>query len=169
MSRQHQDVGPVRATIAFIIWIGVGLVPVYFGLSDLRVAFGLTGTPGMASVERCIEDAVNETTDCRGQFVPDDSAGAPRSVDLPPESDEGETFRAQLQPDGERAVPSGFKGRASSLILPALGFLILVPFPWILIGVTTRFKPGTFSIYTMGALAAVAGGISILGLFVTNL
>ncbi|MFD0687297.1 hypothetical protein [Actinomadura fibrosa] len=167
----QRKVSPAGALVAIGLWLVVALLPLVFGLADARLAFGLTGTPGTATVERCIHygSGKHSRTDCRGRFVSDDRAAATRTVGLPPESDEGETFPAQLRPDGERARPTDAKGRLSTLALPALGLLFLVPLPWGLLYLFTDRQLGRFTRYLMAGAATALGAVCLVGLTAANL
>ncbi|GAA3966686.1 hypothetical protein GCM10023085_56440 [Actinomadura viridis] len=149
------------------LWLAVGLAPLLFSVQNVRLAFGLTGEPGKATVERCVDYGAgkNSRTECRGRFRPDDSQAAPRThVLLPPESDEGETFTARLRPDGVRAHPADIKGRLGALSLPALGVLFLLPFPWALVFLYSDRRLARASLYVLAVLAATAGGLCLAGL-----
>jgi hypothetical protein len=162
---------PAGALVTIVVWLAVALLPLLFGLSDARLAFGLTGEPGTATVESCVEHGSGEDaeTECRGRFVPDDRGTPARTVGLPPESDEGESFRAQLQPDGERARPADVKGRLSALILPALGLLFLVPMPLGLTYLLAGRSPGRLVRYLTAGAASVLGAVCLAGLVASNL
>ncbi|MFB4300526.1 hypothetical protein [Actinomadura sp. NTSP31] len=162
---------PAGAVVTIAVWLAVALLPLLYGLSDARLAFGLTGAPGTATVESCVDHGSGEDaeTECRGRFVPDDRGTAARTVGLPPESDEGESFRARLQPDGERARPADLKGRLSALVLPALGLLLLVPLPLGLNYLLTDRRPGRILRYLTAGSAAVLGAACLAGLVAANL
>lgn len=167
----QRRMSPAGALVTIVGWLAVALLPLFFGLSDARLAFGLTGTPGTATVERCVDygSGDDERTECRGRFVPDDRGTAARTVGLPPESDEGESFPARLQPDGERARPADLKGRLSALILPALGLLFLIPMPLGLNYLLADRRPGRLLRYLTAGAAAVLGGVCLAGLVASNL
>ncbi|SEG34892.1 hypothetical protein SAMN04489712_104521 [Thermomonospora echinospora] len=156
-----KSTGNGRATSLFLVllWLALGVTPILSDVTDLRLAFGLIGEPGRVAVTGCT-DLGEGRYDCRGVFVPDDPQGRTvRNLKLPPESDAGETFEARLQPDGERAHPTGTKGQLNALALPFLGFAMLVPLPWLIAYMFWGRSPGRASWWVMGVLA----GLGCLG------
>jgi hypothetical protein len=148
-------------------WLVVALLPIMAELSDLRLAFGLSGTPGTITVLSCVDSRVadKKRTDCRGEFVPaEQGAGKVTGVRLPPESKEGESFPARLASDGRSAHPTGLKGRLGALTLPALGVAFLVPLPWVIyhMGPDRQLTQG--QMVAMGVVAAVPLSVVLVGL-----
>jgi hypothetical protein len=142
--------GPVGRVILVLLWLGMCVMPVVFAVGDLELAMGRTGTPGTLRVVSC-EDLGQGRYDCKGTFTPD--SGAPAvAVDASPDSNAGDVMRAQLTPEGDRAVPAGTKGILAALTLPALGFAGVGFLPYVIM-------------YWMGARkgrrAAVAGGFLV--------
>ncbi|WP_030176501.1 hypothetical protein [Spirillospora albida] len=163
---------PTGLIVMMAMWLAVGLLPIGFSVGDVRLAFGLTGEPGRATVELCVETGGGKGsgTDCRGTFRPDAPGAAPvGNVHLPPESDEGETFTARLRPDGEHAVPTGLKGRLASLALPALGLFFLLPMPIALRYLISDRRAGRVSLYALVASMAGAAVLCITGLVASGL
>lgn len=163
---------PMGLIVMMAMWLSLGLMPIGFSVGDMRLAFGLTGEPGRATVELCVETGggKNSGTDCRGTFRPDAPGAAPVSdVHLPPESDEGETFAARLRPDGEHAVPTGLKGRLASVALPALGLFFLLPIPLALRYLIADRRPGRFALYALVVSMAAAAVLCITGLVASGL
>ncbi|MEW2352318.1 hypothetical protein [Spirillospora sp. NPDC029432] len=154
--------------VLFSMWLALGLMPILFSLGDMRLAFGLTGEPGTAVVQYCA-DLGDDRYDCRGRFEPaDPRRAATEDVHLPPDSDEGEMFPAQLRPDGEHAAPAGTQGRLASLALPALGMVFLVPLPWGLASLVTSRRPGRLSLYVMGVLAGAFALLCVVGMVASS-
>lgn len=139
-------------------------------LKDLRLAFGLTGTPGTITVRSCVKTVVaNETgIDCRGEFVPArPGAGKVSGVHLPPESKVGETFPARLDSDGGSAHPTGIEGRLGALTLPALGVAFLVPLPWVLYHMGNDRNLTQNQMIAMGVVAVVPLSVVLAGMAVS--
>ncbi|MFI0350150.1 hypothetical protein [Actinomadura sp. 9N407] len=163
---------PVGVLVLLGLWLTIGLMPVLFSITDLRLAFGLTGQAGTAVVERCTEhtSGTDDYVECRGSFQPSDHRAAPTAdVHLPPESDEGESFPARLQDDGDRARPADLKGRLAAAAVPALGVFFLVPLPWALLYMITGRGPNRISRYAMASLAIVTAGLCLAGLIAAQL
>ncbi|REE98241.1 hypothetical protein [Thermomonospora umbrina] len=155
-----------KSLIVAVMWLAVGLMPILFELTDLRLAFGNTGTPGQVNVTSCT-DLGDERYDCRGDFIPDAPGGAKVSgIGLPPDSDEGDSFPARLSDDGDTAHPTGTLGILQALAVPALGFVILVPFPWGLAYMFAGRAPGVVSGWAMMLLAGAGGLVCLAGLIV---
>jgi hypothetical protein len=158
MSKSTGD-GPVKTLVVVLLWLVLGALPILTDLTDMRLAFGLLGEPGKVAVTGCT-DLGDDRYDCRGVFVPDDPRGRTvRDLQLPPESDAGETFEARLRPDGQWAHPTGLRGQLNALALPFLGFAILVPLPWVAAYMFRGRSPGRASWWVMGVL----GGLGCLG------
>jgi hypothetical protein len=145
-----RDPGRFGKVVLVVLWLGVCVLPMVFAAGDLELATGRAGTPGTLRVVSC--EALGEGRyDCKGVFTPD-SGGAPVAVDASPDSSAGDVTRAQLTPEGDRAVPAGTRGVLAALTLPALGFGGLGFLPYVIM-------------YWLGARkgrrAAVAGGILV--------
>ncbi|WP_018657076.1 hypothetical protein [Actinomadura flavalba] len=144
------------------LWLAVALAPIGFGVDDLRLAFGVAGTPGTATAGSCREyGAGNQARrECRGTFTPDDAARPPLSdVHLPPESDVGEPFAARLNTAGDAARRADLTGRLGALSVPALGLLFLLPLPW---GVAYLARGHTPHRATRAILGVAAAGLGLL-------
>ncbi|MFD0851007.1 hypothetical protein ACFQ07_02130, partial [Actinomadura adrarensis] len=92
---------PIQMTIGLAMWLGVALFPIAFELTNVRLAFGLMGTPGTANVTSCTDDQQQDY--CSGRFTPESPSSAPVDVTLRADSKVGDTFPAQLHPNGDRA------------------------------------------------------------------
>lgn len=164
-ARESERENPVVGLVVMLgFWLTVALLPLFYGLSAAKLAFGLSGEPGQVTVEKCVRVGSGKSrgTDCRGWFTPQD--GSRVYIHLPPESKEGETFPARLQPDGEHAYPTDVSGRLAALALPALGVLFLVPMPLALIYMLSTRGPGRLAKYSTAAVAALAGCLCMVGL-----
>ncbi|MEO3782308.1 hypothetical protein ABGB12_03190 [Actinocorallia sp. B10E7] len=159
--------GGIGLLIAGGLWLWLGLASLWYGWPDIRLAFGLTGQPGTAAVEKCVTTGSGKQTrtDCRGWFTPDEPSLSPRYVQLPPESGEGQEFRAQMRPDGEWARPSGTAGRLATLALPAFGLLVLTPVPLVLAFLLGKERrPGKVFVRTTIVLALAATALCVAGM-----
>ncbi|TDB87421.1 hypothetical protein E1264_14750 [Actinomadura sp. KC216] len=166
MARSGKPLTPIQMIVGIAMWLGVALIPIVFEITEVRLAFGRTGTPGTATVTYCTD--TDTSPYCSGTFTPDDPPSTPVTVTLRADSKEDDVFPAQLHPDGIHAYPTDFGGRASTLAIPALGILILIPLPWALAYKYLRHVPGKISLSVMGALAAVPAGITLIGLAMPN-
>ncbi|GAA3156978.1 hypothetical protein GCM10010466_54820 [Planomonospora alba] len=112
---------PGRAAQVLLVgcWLLVCLLPVFLAVEDLKLATGRIGTPGTLTVVSC-EALGKGRYDCRGEFTPD-AGGAAIPVDASPDSEAGDVVRAQLTPEGDRAVKAGTAGVIAALTLPSLG------------------------------------------------
>jgi hypothetical protein len=90
-------------------------------LPDLKVALGMTGVQGTATVVSC-ERLGRGRYDCKAEFVFDDPARSPIVIDTVPEAERGDVFRAALTAEGDRVLPTGTQG-----VLPRIGLLALAP------------------------------------------
>ena len=150
------DPGPVGRVILVILWLVLGVMPLVVSIGDIRLAAGEVGTAGTLTVEQCT-DLGEGRYDCTGWFVPDDGS-APVAVDASPDSSAGDVRRAQLTPEGDRAVPAGTAGVLAALTVPFLGVLVLAFFPAILlwgIGSRRNKRPWVFGGAVVATLAAV--------------
>ncbi|TMR19385.1 hypothetical protein ETD86_20025 [Nonomuraea turkmeniaca] len=150
-----RDPGRVQKVVLVLLWLGVCLLPMVFAVRDLQLATGRIGTPGTLRVVSC-EDLGEGRYDCKGIFTPDsgpaDRGGAPVPVDASPDSTAGDVKRAQLTPEGDRAVPAGTMGVLAALTLPAVGFGGLGFLPYVIM-----YWAGV----RKGRRAAVIGGLLI--------
>ncbi|MFC4060044.1 hypothetical protein ACFOWE_17195 [Planomonospora corallina] len=112
---------PGRAVQVLLVgcWLLVCLLPIFLAVEDLELATGKTGTPGTLTVVSC-ESLGKGRYDCKGSFTPE-GGGDPIPVDASPDSEAGDVTRAQLTPEGDRAVKAGTTGVIAALTLPALG------------------------------------------------
>lgn len=162
----------LKTLIGFGLWLAVGVLPIVAELPELRLAMGWSGTAGTATVHDCvlIERADDDYTECTGVFVPNDRPAESVNVKLPPESDEGETFPARLQADGEWARPTDVKGKLGALAIPALGVLFLVPMPWVIVGaVAGRRAPGKVAMRFMAVVACIPAALFVIGMIAVQL
>ncbi|WP_344449666.1 hypothetical protein [Actinocorallia aurantiaca] len=159
--------GGLGLLIAGGLWLCLGLAPLWYGWPDIRLAFGLTGQPGTAVVEKCVTTGSGKQTrtDCRGWFTPNEPSLSPQYVQLPPESEEGEEFRAQMRRDGEWARPSDTAGRFATLALPAFGLLVLSPVPLVLVFLLgEERRPGKVFVRLTIAAAVAATVLCVAGM-----
>lgn len=151
--------GPVGKAILVVLWVVIGVMPIAFSISDLRLASGAVGSPGTLTVEQCT-DLGRGRYDCVGIFVPA-GGGSPVVVDASPDSTVGETRPAQLAPDGDRAVPNGTAGVLAALTLPFLGVAVLGSLPAVVMWGTGRLRHVRPALF-WGAVVAVLGGVGVV-------
>ncbi|MFF4986997.1 hypothetical protein ACFY19_07390 [Streptosporangium saharense] len=125
--------GPVGMAILMILWVVLGVAPFVFAVEDLKLATGRTGSPGTLTVVSCASLGKGRY-DCRGSFVLD-RTGETVAVAASPDSTVGDVRRAQLTPEGDRAVPAGTSGVLAALTLPFLGVGVLGFLPYVLLHV----------------------------------
>jgi hypothetical protein len=151
--------GPVGKAILVVLWLVIGVMPIAFSISDVRLASGAVGTPGTLTVEQCT-DLGRGRYDCVGTFVPAGD-GTPIAVDATPDSTPGESRPAQLSPEGDRAVPNGTAGVLAALTLPLLGVAVLGLLPAVVmwgVGRTRNIRPALF----WGAVVAALGTAGVV-------
>ncbi|UBU09831.1 hypothetical protein [Nonomuraea gerenzanensis] len=142
--------------ILVLLWLAVCLMPVPLAVRSLELATGQVGTPGTLRVVWC--EALGEGRyDCRGWFTPD-RGGPAVEVAASPDSEPGDVRRAQLTPEGDRAVQAGPKGVLAALSLPGmglagLGFLPYVVMYWL------EARRGRRAAVTGGVLVTAAGTV----------
>jgi len=158
------DPGPVGRVVLLLLWIVLGVAPFLFSLGDLQLARGAVGTPGTLTVEQCTELGQGRY-DCDGVFVPDDG-GPAVPVEASPDSTAGDVRRAQLAPEGDRAVPAGTAGVLAALTVPFLGVAVLAFLPavamWAL-GSRHSKRPalvGGVGVAAIGAVGVVVGMVA---------
>ncbi|MFI0408223.1 hypothetical protein [Actinomadura sp. 3N508] len=166
MAHSSKPVTPLQMIIGIAMWLGVALIPIVFEITEVRLAFGQMGTPGRVTVTSCTDS--DTSAYCSGTFTPKAPPSTPINVTLRADSKEDDVFPAQLHPDGIHAYPTDFGGRASTVAIPALGILILVPLPWALAYKYFRHIPGKISLSVMGVLAAIPAGVTLVGLAMPN-
>ncbi|MFD8556863.1 hypothetical protein ACFV1N_06185 [Streptosporangium canum] len=155
--------GPIGMTILLICWVGLGLMPLVLSVSDLKLATGEIGTPGTLTVVSC-ESLGEGRYDCKGSFAPD-GGGAAVAVAASPDSTAGDVKRAQLTPEGDRAVPTGTPGLLSALTMPFLGVGVMAFLPYVFLYVFgarrghRRAAVAFGSLLTAGSLAGVVAGL----------
>lgn len=160
--------------IVGICWVGVAVLPIAAGLDGLRLAYGLTGTPGKATAVSCADNGYEDETDCRGTFTAtgDETAGGEAAkvsgVQIRSRAREGETFSAQLTSDRDLMEPADVRGRLVALALPAMGVLFLVPLPWVVWNMARGRTLTGRQFNAMGIVAAVPGGLAIIGFVADN-
>ncbi|WP_223167179.1 hypothetical protein [Nonomuraea sp. SYSU D8015] len=125
--------GSIGKLLIIVMWAGMCLVPIPLWVPQVQLAAGGVGTPGSLTVAAC-EHLYRSRYRCGGTFTPD--AGGPAiTVRAPADLEAGDTARAQLTPEGDRAALAGPRGVLGSLILPFLcvglfGFLPYVVLYW---------------------------------------
>ena len=142
-----------------VLWLVIGVMPIAFSISDVRLASGAVGTPGTLTVEQCT-DLGRGRYDCVGIFFPA-GGGTPVAVDATPDSTPGESRPAQLSPEGDRAVANGTAGVLAALTLPFLGVAVLGLLPAVVMwgtGRTRNIRPALF----WGAVVAVLGAVGVV-------
>ncbi|GAA0824247.1 hypothetical protein ACFQVD_15845 [Streptosporangium amethystogenes subsp. fukuiense] len=123
--------GRVGMAILLLLWVGLGVSPFVFAVSGLKLATGSIGTPGTLTVVSC-EELGRGRYDCKGSFAPD-GGGAAIPVDASPDSTAGDVRRAQLTPEGDRAVATGTSGILAALTMPFLGVGVFAFLPYVLL------------------------------------
>ncbi|MGW0587099.1 hypothetical protein [Streptosporangium sp. NPDC002607] len=93
-------------------------------LPDLKVALGMTGVQGTATVVFCesLGHGKHRTHHCKADFIFDDPARSPIVIDTVPDAEVGDVFRAALNFEGDRVLPTGTQG-----VMPQIGLLALAP------------------------------------------
>ncbi|MEV7007530.1 hypothetical protein [Streptosporangium sp. NPDC051022] len=152
--------GPVGMTILMICWLVTGLLPFVFSTSDLKLATGEIGSPGTLEIVSC-KSLGQGRYDCKGRFT-FDRDGEVVMVDASPDSTVGDVKRAQLTPQGDRAVPTGATGVLAALTLPFLGVGVLAFLPYVLLYVL-RVRRGRRVAVIAGAVLTV---VSLSGVVV---
>ncbi|GII05375.1 hypothetical protein Pta02_73830 [Planobispora takensis] len=154
--------GPFARVFLVLCWLAVCLMPILFAVGDLRLATGEAGTPGTLTVVSC-EDLGRGRYDCKGSFAPD-GGGAAVAVAASPDSEAGDVTRAQLAPEGDRAVKAGTAGVIAALALPFLGIGMLGFLPYVILyflgvrrGRRTSVVAGT--LITVAGLAGTVAGM----------
>jgi hypothetical protein len=157
------DPGPVGRVVLLLLWVVLGVAPL-FSLGDLQLARGAVGTPGTLTIEQCT-DLGQGRYDCDGVFVPD-GGGPAVAVEASPDSTAGDVRRAQLAPEGDRAVPAGTAGVLAALTVPFLGVVVLAFLPvialWAL-GSRRDKRPalvGGVGVAAIGAAGVVVGMVA---------
>ncbi|MGJ6963224.1 hypothetical protein ACSDR0_15060 [Streptosporangium sp. G11] len=152
--------GKVGMTILLILWAGLGVLPFVSAVSGLKLATGSIGVPGTLTVISC-EDLGQGRYDCKGGFVPD-GGGDAIPVDASPDSTAGDVKRAQLTPEGDRAVPTGTSGVLAALTMPFLGVGVLGFLPYVLLYVLKARRGRRAAV----ALGCVLTFVSLAGVVV---
>jgi hypothetical protein len=149
--------------LLLVMWLGICVMPVWFSLPDLSLASGRTGVSGTLHVVSC-EKVGKGRYDCRGRFTPDDEAdGPPVDVRASPDSDAGETYPAQLDPEAGRAVPNGFEGVMAVTGLMALGPLCAGFLPYCVLYVAGARRRALRGAVVFGAV--LTGGSALFMVF----
>ncbi|GGK49102.1 hypothetical protein Ppa06_62250 [Planomonospora parontospora subsp. parontospora] len=157
---------PGRAVQVLLVgcWLLVCLVPILLAVDGIELAAGKTGTPGTLTVVSC-EALGQGRYDCKGSFTPDDG-GAPVPVDASPDSEAGDVTRAQLTPEGDRAVKAGAAGVVAALTMPFLGVGGLGFLPYVImyfLGVRRGRRAAVvvgFVVTALGTAGVVAGMVA---------
>ncbi|MDP9862031.1 MULTISPECIES: hypothetical protein [Streptosporangium] len=154
--------GPVGMAILLICWIALGLMPFVFSVRDLQLATGRIGTPGTLTVLSC-ESLGEGRYDCKGRFV-SDRGGEVVMVDASPDSTAGDVKRAQLTPQGDRAVPTGTTGLVAALTMPFLGVGVLAFLPYVFLYVFKARRGRRAAVILGSVLTAVSLAGVVAGL-----
>ena len=156
------DPGPVGMAILMLLWLVLGVLPLVLAIGDLRLASGAVGTPGTLTVEQCVDisEGRRDRYDCDGVFVPD-GGGPAVAVDASPDSTAGDVRRAQLTPEGDRAVPAGTSGVLAALTMPFLGVAVLAFLPGVLM-IVLRSGRSPRPAFMGGAVVAGLAAIGIV-------
>jgi len=156
---------PGRGGMALLLalWVVLGVSPFVFAVPDLRLATGSIGTPGTLTVISC-EELGRGRYDCEGAFAPD-GGGDAIAVDASPDSTAGDVGRAQLAPEGDRAVRTGTSGVLAALTMPFLGLGVLGFLPYVLLYVLgvrrgRRAAVALGGVLTLVSLAGIVVGIA---------
>ena len=155
----RRNPGPVGKAILVVLWLVIGVMPIAFSISDVRLASGDVGSardPHRRAVHRPREGPLR----LRRHLLPA-GGGTPIAVDATPDSTPGESRPAQLSPEGDRAVPNGTAGVLAALTLPFLGVAVLGLLPAVVMwgtGRTRNIRPALF----WGAVVAVLGAVGVV-------
>jgi len=152
--------GKIGMTILLILWAGLGVLPFVFAVPDLRLATGSVGVPGTLTVVSC-EELGRGRYDCEGSFAPD-GGGDAIPVDASPDSTAGDVRRAQLTPEGDRAVRTGTSGVLAALTMPFLGVGVLGFLPYVFLYVLKARRGRRAAVF----LGCVLTLVSLAGLVV---
>ncbi|GAA3083528.1 hypothetical protein [Streptosporangium carneum] len=145
--------GKIGMTILLVLWVGLGLLPFYVSIRDIELATGKIGRPGTLTVVSC-ESLGEGRYDCKGRFVADN--GEARTVAVSPDSTVGDVKRAQLAPQGERAVATGAVGLLAALTMPFLGVGVLGFVPYVFLYVLRVRRGRRFTVILGSLLTAVS-------------
>lgn len=151
--------GPWGRGVLVLLWLGICLLPTVLGAGALALATGAAGTPGTLRVVAC-EDLGEGRYDCRGRFTPD-SGEAVVEVPASPDSEAGDEMRAELTPEGDRAVPAGLTGVLAALALPAAGLGGLGMLPYVVM-YWLGARRGRRAAMTGGVLVTAAGVLLLI-------
>jgi len=152
--------GRAGMAILLLLWAGLGVLPLVSAVSGLKLATGSIGTPGTLTVISC-EDLGRGRYDCEGSFAPD-GGGDAIPVGASPDSSAGDVRRAQLTPEGDRAVATGTPGVLAALTMPFLGIGVLAFLPYVLLYVS-RVRRGRRTAVVLGS---VLTAVSLVGVVV---
>ncbi|MEU8199589.1 hypothetical protein [Streptosporangium sp. NPDC049046] len=152
--------GKIGMTILLILWTGLGVLPFVFAVPGLKLATGSVGVPGTLTVVSC-EELGRGRYDCKGSFAPD-GGGDAVPVDASPDSTAGDIRRAQLTPEGDRAVRTGTSGILAALTMPFLGVGVLGFLPYVFLYVL-KVRRGRRAAVVLGCVLTL---VSLAGLVV---
>ncbi|WP_436756749.1 hypothetical protein [Streptosporangium sp. V21-05] len=152
--------GKIGMAVLLILWAGLAVLPFVVAVPGLKLATGSIGTPGTLTVVSC-EDLGQGRYDCEGSFAPD-GGGDAIPVDASPDSSAGDVRRAQLTPEGDRAVPTGTSGVLAALTMPFLGVGVLGFLPYVLLHVL-KARRGRRAAVVLGCLLSL---VSLVGVVV---
>ncbi|MFF5242732.1 hypothetical protein ACFY3V_00545 [Streptosporangium sp. NPDC000095] len=152
--------GKIGMTILLILWTGLGVLPFVFAVPGLKLATGSVGVPGTLTVVSC-EELGRGRYDCKGSFAPD-GGGDAVPVDASPDSTAGDVRRAQLTPEGDRAVRTGTSGVLAALTMPFLGVGVLGFLPYVFLYVL-KVRRGRRAAVVLGCVLTL---VSLAGLVV---
>ncbi|GAA4214377.1 hypothetical protein [Microbispora amethystogenes] len=154
--------GKIGMGILLICWLTLGVLPFVVAVPDFQLATGKIGTPGTLTVVSCVSLGQGRY-DCKGRFVPD-SGGDAVPVAASPDSEAGDVTRAQLTPEGDRALPSGTKGVLRAMTLPATGLVVLAFLPYVLLYVFKVRRGRRTSVIAGSVVATLSLVLIVIGL-----
>ncbi|MER5624399.1 hypothetical protein ABT061_25535 [Streptosporangium sp. NPDC002544] len=152
--------------LSFLPWILVVAI-VTNALPDLKVALGVTGTPGTATV--VVHERVGRNSyHSEARLVFDDPAREPVIVKTVSGVELGESFRAALTPEGDWVLPTGMRGATRSLMFLSMAPLCLSFIPYVLL-YRFRVRRGLKAAAVGGGVVAAASVLMFVVMLVLNL
>lgn len=137
-----------------------------FTLPSLKVALGMTGIPGTATVASCEELGYgrDRARHCKADFIFDDPARSPIFVDTVPDAKVGGVFRAALDVEGDRVLPTGTRGVMPQLALFSVALLSLAFVPALLLWALNIERALRAAMIGGYVIATVSGLLAVLGM-----